>query len=371
MKQKPEYGISDVVETDEASLIPLIKRLKGLLKQLGVENPDDYQIKNPDDFYGSLDELVEYGYLMPPPPDDILIRTQTGHILRNERGEVVFLYIPDLSNVQKNEKKRNRVHMYWCGTLTSAYNEKSSERYWGTTVAADSGFFSVENRATVKMYACERCCDYAHRAFGDRYGTYTDFKYGMFSREQSTSGLKERGCNVTTSENDETPRYWCPGCGYETEYPEELHPKYFLCHKCIERDGAFFALRNATTPGDIENWVKKHDPKHNIIINGVTALMYLVEHNAKPDLIRKMSALGYDFTARDYNDKNVLMRYVATSSSFVQPVLDAIKVSCPELIKKSPTDEKGNNVGVWTLAKSNEIEIYLRAWWVEAGGYFN
>lgn len=68
MKQKPEYGIGDVVETDEASLIPLIERLKDLLKQLGVENPDDYQIEKPDYFYGSLDELVEYGYLMPPPP---------------------------------------------------------------------------------------------------------------------------------------------------------------------------------------------------------------------------------------------------------------------------------------------------------------
>lgn len=278
----------------------------------------------------------------------------------------MFLYIPDLSNVQKNEKKRNRVHMYWCGTLTSAYNEKSSERYWGTTVAADSGFFSVENSATVKMYACKDCCEYAHRAFGNRYGTYTDFKYGTFSREQSTSGLKDRGFEVTTSENDETPRYRCPGCGYETEYPEELHPKYFLCYKCIERYGAFFALRNAMTPGDIEDWVKKHDPHHNRTIDGgVTALMYLVEHNAKPDLIRKMSALGYDFKARDDKDKNVLMRYVATSCSFVRPVLDAIKTSCPELINEEITDKDGNRI----LARSeiSEIQRYLMDWRVEMG----
>ena len=96
-----DIKMTDVGEFD--ALKPVVDRLHELARRVGA--PDVYA-EIPETFYGSLDELVNDGYLVAPRQDDKgnFVPTTTGQVLRNRDGNVVFLYIPDSSNVPRDEK---------------------------------------------------------------------------------------------------------------------------------------------------------------------------------------------------------------------------------------------------------------------------
>ncbi len=360
--------MTDVGEFD--ALKPVVDRLHELARRVGA--PDVYA-EIPETFYGSLDELVNDGYLVAPRQDDKgnFVPTTTGQVLRNRDGDVVFLYIPDSSNVPRDEKKRNRIHMYWCGHLTQALNEKRQDRYCGTVDVSDSGYFCMENDAVVRMLPCKNCYDYARRYRDCDYGTIDKFKYKKFATENSLEA-KRKGIKSTVGNGvDATPIYGCANCDFTTTDPDELDPKYLFCPTCFAMEQIFLPLRSARTLDDLSDWFTNTGTKDLRYGNGQTPLMYLVRHNSRPKLIKAMvETYGCDVNATDNDNKSVLMHFVESNNlrpySDLSDELDTLRSLGANVKHEHRVPDKmlghANKMAVGYAGENTELRHAMLAW---------
>lgn len=124
-------------------------------------------------FAGTLTEMIARGEIKPP---------RRGETFQTPDGKVVYLYISDANNLEKDLDKRNKAHIFMCSTLSRMHNSGADEtRYMATTEVTNTGMFRLENGKMVKLSVCEHCY---RNVRSNRYGKSTDFKYADFSKDR-------------------------------------------------------------------------------------------------------------------------------------------------------------------------------------------
>ncbi len=277
------------------------------LKQLNADlNATPVPI--PRMFYGTLHELVDMGILEAPRNLDAkgrIIPSQKGQLLRKD-GEVAYLYIPDMGNAYKSQDDRNRVHMYWCGTLSRMWNENREERYWGTIDTR--GLFNMENGARVPLSVCKNCYDdfVTDKA---RYGTPEHFNFALFSSDNSNASKND----FATPSASGGLLWNCCKCNVEITHADDVIVSggATWCMECHHTEQRFYVLRNAKNVSDLDVWFKNGGSVDLRDKTGIDALLYLAIYNPNPDLfdaiVRKY---GANINTMDNKRKNALMHLI-------------------------------------------------------------
>ena len=363
-----KLGLKDVgiYENDVHSLDDLVNILKTLVANLGAE-----PIKIPKTFYGSLHELVSDGLIYPPKLDDKgkFLPTQKGQLLRARNGEVAYLYIPDFINAYKTQENRNKVHMYWCRTLTDMWNDGREDRYWGTTDA--EAHFGLENGARVKLNVCRNC----YQLIGDnqyKYGDIRNFNFVRFSNDNDN-----RSKTTYAVSNDSTGYCWvCHKCGQKITDADEVHIKSgnVFCDACYGIEQNFELLKEVKDSSDLEKWFQQVKNIEICDASGITPLLYLLKHNPNVSVIEAMvREYGANVFATDNSGKNAIMYAVdkpTIESNMnneyltLKPVIDLlIKLG----VSAKSTDKRSRSALGYT--KNQQIKDYLLDLFERAGGH--
>lgn len=353
------FGLKDVgvFANDIQTLEDVTKVLQAICEKLGAKVNGI-----PNTFYGTLHELVDEGFIMRPPVDGNgkFLPPQKGRLLRTPTGQVAYLYIPDSKNAYVNQAGRNRVHMYWCGTLTRMWNENRDDRYWGTTDT--TGGFGLVNNVWVKLSVCKKCYELIG-GMASTYGTVDKFDFKKFSNDYC------RCAPPPTIDPDTGQGVWyCCKCNakmYELEDDAYSDSNVAYCHDCSVTRRKFAMLKNIETPDDFAKWIKMGYNVNMRDKQGITPLMYMVANNP---VIPVINAMVRDYGASikdvDNSEHSVLMHAVSRQKKFatteeeiadIKQIVDALMKLDPSIIKQ--TDKKRQMAAAY--AKHRDLKNYL------------
>lgn len=359
----PDLGNSLNNVRDFADAVAEIKRVTNAFGGQPIDVPRT--------FYGALYEMVQERSLEYPRDETgRVLPIQKGRVLRIPDGNVAYLYIPDADNADKNVSDRNKVHMFWCGTLTQKLNDQSDDRYRGTT--ENSGLFCMDNGARVELNVCAKCIKYADESV---YGGVSSFNFRKFSADYGVYELYEM---CPRDIDDDTPRTWtCFECGAETGNVEEVHNSHgrILCNKCYKQLGYFIDLCYVNTLDELAAWIAGGGDVNARDRDGMTPLLYMAHHNPKADIIVALvTRYGADAFATDNNGTNLLMHAVDDNDLHcgkdhkrMIPIIDAI-IKDLGVGVKGYLDKKGRTA-IGYVRHDLVIKARLENEFVVAGGH--
>lgn len=161
------------------NLSHIIQKLELISKKLGVSLKEIPSFK-PIVITGTITDMVKKGKIQ---------KVRNNEIIRTDHGEVLFLYIPDLSylirhskagrNVQDIPENRNKVHLFYCETIQ--YMEKQKRRFRYCATNKHTGKFPVKysdkNKQEVELNVCKHCLKLLST---NKFGPYSDFNFKEF-----------------------------------------------------------------------------------------------------------------------------------------------------------------------------------------------
>lgn len=162
-----------------SNLSDTIKKLRQISERLGVSLTELPTFK-PVVITGTISEMVKSGKIQ---------KVRDNEIIRTDLGEVLFLYIPDLSYLTRQTRSgkpirdipenRNKIHLCYCETLQTMERQSRSYRYCATN--KHTGKFPVKyddkDEKEVELNVCKHCLKLLNT---DKFGQYSNFNFKEF-----------------------------------------------------------------------------------------------------------------------------------------------------------------------------------------------
>ena len=124
-------------------------------------------------FSGTIEQMIKRGFIEKPKP---------GNVIRTTDGKVVFMYIDDNANFDRDLLSRNKVHVFYCSAISRMDNKGiANQRYKAETVVSNDGMFRMANGRMLKLNLCEHCF---RKVKSRKYGNPTNFAFADFAKER-------------------------------------------------------------------------------------------------------------------------------------------------------------------------------------------
>lgn len=124
-------------------------------------------------FVGTIEQMVKRGFIEKPKP---------GNIIRTTDGKVVFMYIDDNTNFDRDLSSRNKVHVFYCSAISRMDNKGiANQRYKAETIVSNDGLFRMANGQMLKLNLCEHCFK---KVKSRKYGYAANFAFADFAKER-------------------------------------------------------------------------------------------------------------------------------------------------------------------------------------------